>query len=128
MAVSQNPCSLTRRLTSQGLVPGDPEHLSTPTRTAPSPLVRNMSSMPDVGPSRVNVRVQFSTAWALGNIACRGERYIEKILEAAKKMLHTHGTPLSILSCEYTAAGMDGVCLYVCFIDGVRTRGCDGEV
>ena len=60
-----------------------------------------MSSMPDVGPSRVNVRVQFSTAWALGNIACRGERYIEKILEAAKKMLHTHGTPLSILSCEY---------------------------
>lgn len=50
------------------------------------------------GKMRVNVRVQFATAWTLANIARRGDRFIAKILEAARKLRHTHGPPATEVS------------------------------
>lgn len=50
------------------------------------------------GAARVNVRALFSTTWALSNIASRGDRYIAKILEAARKLLHTHGNPPTVVT------------------------------
>eukprot|EP01043_Picozoa_sp_COSAG02_P036947 COSAG02_NODE_2742_length_8122_cov_34.555472_4_plen_1402_part_00 len=47
---------------------------------------------------RVNVRVQFATAWSLANIAQRGDRFIAKILEASRKLRHTHGPPSTVVT------------------------------
>ena len=85
------PASPARHLTNTGSAGG---------MTAFSPIRTDSTSLQSHGAAkmRVNVRVQFATAWSLSNIAQRGDRFIAKILEASRKLRHLHGPPRTVVT------------------------------
>jgi hypothetical protein len=100
----RNMSDMTGRKTT--LFPASPAQHLTNTVSAGgmtefSPMRSTVSTTPQshgAEKMRVNVRVQFATAWSLANIAQRGDPFIAKILEAARKLRHTHGSPSTLVT------------------------------
>ena len=100
---NRNANVVTARQTS--LVPASPARHINNTRSADgmttfSPIRTDSTSVRGhkAAKLRVNVRVQFATAWSLSNIAQRGDRFIAKILEASRKLRYLHGLPRTVVT------------------------------